>query len=130
LRKFIRILASSVLLLLFASPSSKPAIAQTVAQYGSITWFNDTSNAIWVTLYFEMGHGAKGFWGCVLPGKTINYRPQTGASRIKTFWTRMEVKASTTSCSDHSNIADQTSGGYPNAYIHLRYRGGHYSATP
>ncbi|WP_375456416.1 hypothetical protein [uncultured Methylobacterium sp.] len=71
---------------------------------------NDTKNALWITVYLYNGHNGKEGYYCVLPGDTReDYRWKYG-NQGGGVYVRAEVKESDTSCGNHKNIGDVTTG--------------------
>lgn len=71
---------------------------------------NDTKNALWITVYLYGSHNGKKGYYCVLPGDTRDdYRGEYGNVGSGVY-VRAEVKESDTSCGNHKNIGDVTTG--------------------
>ena len=84
-----------------ALASAAPAHADSNVNY----WVaNNTKNAIWITVYGNGFEGDKREHFCLLPGQSAeNY---VDIIEYTNLYIRAEVKQSTNSCSDHSNIHD------------------------
>ena len=79
---------------------------------GFVSVSNDSKHAIWVTLYGQSGRGNNAARGCAEPGKTVILRNSAFGKSIRKYWVLAEVKASATSCADHSNIYTKDMGPY------------------
>lgn len=80
------------------------------AQAYTIWVKNNTKNAIWITVYLYGSHEGKQGYYCVLPGNTREDSRWKYGNQGGGVYVRAEVKDSDTSCGNHKNIGDVTTG--------------------
>ncbi len=77
---------------------------------------NNTDHAVWATVYEYANRAAKTGEGCVLPHTT---EPIQGYKSPFKYYVLVEVKASATSCADHSNLLSRDAGRFENLNLKI-----------